>query len=139
MMSQGESFKIILSFIKWVFLGGVVGLLTGAAGAFFLKKFRVCYRNTYEYSMDYIFLPFGGSTGREGTGVQIGASIAERMGKNFDLDKEDSKVILMEGISGGFSSVFGTPIASTIFGMEVATLGSMNYISMELYLYLRFV
>ena len=25
-----ESFKIILSFIKWVFLGGLVGVLTGA-------------------------------------------------------------------------------------------------------------
>ena len=70
---------------------------------------------------------FGGSAGREGTGVQIGASISEGIGRLFKLDKIDTKIILMCGISSGFGSVFGTPLAGTIFGLEVAALGAMNY------------
>lgn len=70
---------------------------------------------------------FGGSAGREGTGVQIGSSIAESIGKLLKLDKTDTKIILMCGISSGFGSVFGTPLAGTIFGLEVAALGTMNY------------
>ena len=38
---------------------------------------------------------FGGSAGREGTGVQIGASIAENVGKLFKLTKEENKILLM--------------------------------------------
>ncbi|SQC02593.1 voltage-gated chloride channel [Clostridium tetanomorphum] len=70
---------------------------------------------------------FGGSAGREGTGVQIGASIAESIGNLFKLDKIDNRKILMAGMSSGFASVFGTPLAGTIFGLEVATLGLMSY------------
>nr|WP_236898347.1 voltage-gated chloride channel family protein [Clostridium beijerinckii] len=70
---------------------------------------------------------FGGSAGREGTGVQIGSSIAEAIGNILKLDKVDTKIILMCGISSGFGSVFGTPLAGTIFGLEVAALGTMNY------------
>ncbi len=70
---------------------------------------------------------FGGSAGREGTGVQIGSSLAEGVGRLLKLDKIDTKIILMCGISSGFGSVFGTPLAGTIFGLEVAALGTMNY------------
>ena len=31
------------------------------------------------------------------------------------------------GIAGGFGSVFGTPIAGTIFGLEVVSVGRMEY------------
>jgi len=44
---------------------------------------------------------FGGSAGREGTGIQIGSSIAERIGGIFKLDKIDTRLILMCGISSG--------------------------------------
>lgn len=70
---------------------------------------------------------FGGSAGREGTGVQIGSSISEGVGRLLKLDKVDTKIILMCGISSGFAAVFGTPLAGTIFGLEIATLGTMSY------------
>lgn len=70
---------------------------------------------------------FGGSAGREGTGVQIGSSIASFIGTKIHLDETDTKIMLMCGISSGFASVFGTPLAGTIFGLEVAVLGTMNY------------
>ena len=35
--------------------------------------------------------------------------------------------MLMAGISGGFGSVFGTPVAGFVFGMEVQHVGQIRY------------
>lgn len=65
---------------------------------------------------------FGGSAGREGTAVQMGGAIADQFTKHFKLKSNDRRILLIMGISAGFSSVFGTPIAGAIFAIEV-TLG----------------
>nr|WP_246362985.1 voltage-gated chloride channel family protein [Paenibacillus alba] len=70
---------------------------------------------------------FGGSAGREGTAVQMGGSFSEFIGKVFKVDETDRKILLMCGISSGFGSIFGTPLAGTIFGMEVVALGLVRY------------
>ena len=70
---------------------------------------------------------FGGSAGREGTGVQIGASICARIGEILKLNKLDLTIIITSGVSSGFGVVFGTPIAGTIFGLEVSSVGKMRY------------
>lgn len=62
---------------------------------------------------------FGGSAGREGTAVQMGAVIADRFTKTLRLSKRDRQIILIAGISSGFAAVFGTPIAAAIFAIEV--------------------
>jgi H+/Cl- antiporter ClcA len=70
---------------------------------------------------------FGGSAGREGTAVQMGASLADLIAHRFGVRKETRRQILAAGIAGGFGSVFGTPIAGTIFGLEVVHVGRMEY------------
>ncbi len=70
---------------------------------------------------------FGGSAGREGTAVQMGASLADRLTKPFRLSNDGRKLLLMAGMSAGFGSVFGTPIAGTIFGLEVLSVGSLRF------------
>lgn len=70
---------------------------------------------------------FGGSVGREGTAVQMGASLADDVRRVLGLNRADRRLILMAGISGGFGSVFGTPVAGIVFGMEVQSAGRMNY------------
>lgn len=70
---------------------------------------------------------FGGSAGREGTGVQIGASICSKLSQFLRLNKEDATILIISGVSSGFGVVFGTPIAGTIFGLEVSTIGKMRY------------
>lgn len=70
---------------------------------------------------------FGGSAGREGTAVQIGGSVAQYFGNKMRLNKEDLRILLMTGIAAGFGAVFGTPIAGTIFALEVLAIGRIKY------------
>ena len=73
---------------------------------------------------------FGGSVGREGTGVQIGGTIGNSLSNMFNKTGLDKRILLISGVSAGFSSVFGTPIAGTIFAVEISTIGKLNYASM---------
>ncbi len=70
---------------------------------------------------------FGGSAGREGTAVQMGASLADLVAHRWKASKETRRRVLAAGIAGGFGSVFGTPIAGAIFGLEVVSVGRMEY------------
>ncbi|EOH92289.1 voltage-gated chloride channel family protein [Enterococcus haemoperoxidus ATCC BAA-382] len=69
---------------------------------------------------------FGGSVGREGTAVQMGGTVANAVGRAFRLDKVEREIVIISGISAGFSSVFGTPLAGTIFGLEVLVIGRLR-------------
>lgn len=68
----------------------------------------------------------GGSAGREGTAVQVGGAVADRFTKILKLSKRDRKIVLIAGISAGFASVFGTPLAGGIFALEVMILGRIR-------------
>ena len=70
---------------------------------------------------------FGGSAGREGTAIQIGAAIADQFKTLFKLTEKDQKILLIMGISAGFASVFGTPLAGCVFALEVLVIKKINY------------
>jgi H+/Cl- antiporter ClcA len=70
---------------------------------------------------------FGGSAGREGTVVQMGGALADQVTHRFGLGREDRRILLMGGIAAGFSSVFGTPLAGALFGLEVLAIGRLRY------------
>lgn len=70
---------------------------------------------------------FGGSVGREGTAVQTGASLADQLARPLRLSPRDRRILLMTGISAGFASVFGVPLAGALFGLEVLAFGRITY------------
>lgn len=70
---------------------------------------------------------FGGSAGREGTAVQMGASLADWIAHRLRVSRESRRQLLAAGVAGGFGSVFGTPIAGAVFGLEVVCVGRIEY------------
>ena len=70
---------------------------------------------------------FGGSAGREGTAVQIGASLADAIAHRLRVAPAIRRQLLAAGVAGGFGSVFGTPIAGAVFGLELVVLGRIEY------------
>ncbi len=74
-----------------------------------------------------ITLAGGGSAGKEGPCAQIGAGLASSFASLLRLDDVDRRKLVICGISAGFATVFGTPIAGALFGVEVLVLGQMLY------------
>ena len=70
---------------------------------------------------------FGGSAGREGAALQLGGSIANKIGRLIKLDEGEMRIITMCGMSAAFSAVFGTPVTAAIFAIEVVSVGIMHF------------
>lgn len=74
-----------------------------------------------------ITLASGGSAGKEGPCAHIGGSLASGLGRMFGLNVELQKRLVACGVSAGFASVFGTPIAGAIYGVEVLAIGHVRH------------
>ncbi|MBN1293784.1 MAG: chloride channel protein [Candidatus Latescibacteria bacterium] len=66
-----------------------------------------------------ISISSGGSVGREGPIVQIGAAIASTTGQILRLRPVQMKTIVGCGVAAGISATFNAPIAGTLFALEL--------------------
>lgn len=70
---------------------------------------------------------FGGSSGREGVAVQIGATVGYNTGRKLNSSNNASNILLIAGMAAGFSGLFRTPVAAVFFALEVLTVGKIRY------------
>jgi len=68
----------------------------------------------------------GGSAGREGAALQLGGSIGVAMSRMTRLRNDDHRIFQLCGMAALFSALFGTPIAATIFVLEIIEIGKIN-------------
>lgn len=72
---------------------------------------------------------FGGSAGREGVAVQIGATFSHAIGRKLP-HRNASKIMLITGMAAGFGGLFETPFAATFFALEVLVVGKLEYLAL---------
>lgn len=61
----------------------------------------------------------GGSGGREGPTMQVGAAIGALVGRFIDVSARERRVLAVSGTAAGLSAIFGTPLGAALFATEV--------------------
>ncbi|MGH3733737.1 MAG: chloride channel protein [Acidimicrobiales bacterium] len=61
----------------------------------------------------------GGPFGAEGPIILTGGAIGSIIGQYFHLTAAQRRALLVAGAAAGMSAVFGTPVAATLFGVEL--------------------
>jgi CIC family chloride channel protein len=61
----------------------------------------------------------GGPFGAEGPIILTGGAIGSIIGQHFHLTAAQRRALLVAGAAAGMSAVFGTPVAATLFGVEL--------------------
>lgn len=74
-----------------------------------------------------VTLASGGSAGKEGPSSHIGGTLASWLGRMMHLNPRLQRKIVACGVSAGFASVFGTPIAGAIYAVEILSLGRIRH------------
>lgn len=69
----------------------------------------------------------GGSAGNVGPCVQIGSGLSSFLSDLLQFNSYDRKTLVICGLSAGFASIFGAPLAGAFFGIEALFVGSIAY------------
>lgn len=68
---------------------------------------------------------FGGSAGREGVAIQIGATLGHNISKKVHIENA-GRILLVAGMAAGFAGLFQTPLAATALAIEVLLVGHLE-------------
>ncbi len=69
----------------------------------------------------------GGSAGREGAALQLGGGLGSLAARVMRADEKKAHMLVMCGMAGLFSALFGTPVAAALFVLEISYVGEMLY------------
>lgn len=75
----------------------------------------------YKALASAICIGSGGSAGREGPVVQIGASVGSTIARMFHVNRQRARILVACGAAAGVAAVFNAPIAGAIFAAEILT------------------
>ena len=62
---------------------------------------------------------FGASMGREDIATHIAGTLSLHVSSRLKLNRQDRRIVIMAAMASGFGATFGTPIAGSLFAMEV--------------------
>lgn len=142
-LAAGEKFKVVeppvREMVRWLILiiPALGGLLSGlivyrfapeaegdgtdaVAESFHQKRGIIRFRVPFiKMISSIITISSGGSAGREGPIMQIGAGFGSFLANKLKLSDEDRRILLIAGTSGGIGSIFRSPLGGAVFGAEV--------------------
>ncbi|MBB5021600.1 chloride channel protein [Desulfurispira natronophila] len=72
-----------------------------------------------------VTLGCGGSAGREGPIVTIGAALGSAFGQFLKLSGDRMRILVACGAAGGIAAAFDAPIAGAMFALEIMLLGNL--------------
>ena len=64
-------------------------------------------------------LGFGGSGGREGPTMQIGAALGSLVGRALKVTSRERRTLMVAGVAAGMAAVFRTPLGAALLAVEV--------------------
>ncbi len=96
--------------------GGVSGVITSVFAQHGLIHGRVALIRMVSAALT---IGSGGSAGREGPIVQIGASLGSKFAQLLKLSEHNTVILLACGVAAGISSAFNAPIAGVFFALEI--------------------
>lgn len=96
--------------------GGVSGVITSVFAQHGLIHGRVALIRMISAALT---IGSGGSAGREGPIVQIGASLGSKFAQILKLSEHNTVILLSCGVAAGISSAFNAPIAGIFFALEI--------------------
>ncbi len=70
---------------------------------------------------------FGASVGREGTALQISASLSDHAARLLGIGGRRRRELLVASLAAGFGGVFGVPVAGAVFALEVQSIGRLRF------------
>jgi CIC family chloride channel protein len=88
--------------------------------AFHNKQGEIRSRVPYIKSLASVMtLATGGSAGREGPIAQIGAGFGSWLGRLFNLNSKERRILMLAGCAGGLGAIFRAPLGGAITSIEV--------------------
>ncbi|HZL85823.1 MAG TPA: chloride channel protein [Candidatus Krumholzibacteria bacterium] len=96
--------------------GGMAGIMEAVT----LRRGLVSVRRALVTAFaSVISMATGGSVGREGPIVQLSSALGSRLGRFFELTDQRLRVLVAAGAGAGIAAAYNTPIAGTLFVLEV--------------------
>lgn len=68
---------------------------------------------------------FGGSSGREGVAMQIGATLGHNISSKIHVENAP-RILLVSGMAAGFAGLFQTPMAAIALSIEILLAGHLE-------------
>ena len=95
---------------------GIPGVMDTVANKGGLFRKRVAFLTSINSGLT---IGSGGSAGKEGPIVQIGAALGSVIGQLFRVSQQRLKILVGCGAAAGLAAVFNAPIAGVVFAVEV--------------------